>query len=52
LSIVACISVQLLPPLPDDPPGLWFVLEKSELEDVQLAGFEELLENEAAGGEV
>ena len=44
-SIVACVSVQPLPSLPDDPPGLWFVLEKSGLEDVQLAGFEESLEN-------
>ena len=42
-SIVACVSIQPLPPLPDDPPGLWFVLEKSGLEDVQLAGFEESL---------
>ncbi|SRR5260221_8253532 len=44
-SIVACVSIQPLPPLPDasDPPGLWFVLEKSGLEDVQLAGFRESL---------
>ena len=26
-SIDACVSVQPLPPLPDDPPGLWFILE-------------------------
>jgi hypothetical protein len=45
-SIVACVSMQPLPPLPDDPPGLWFVLEKSGLEDVQLTGYEEPLENE------
>ena len=38
--------MQPLPPLPDDPPRLWFVLEKSGLEDVQLTGFEESLENE------
>ena len=51
LSIVACVSVQPLPPLPGDPPGLWFVLEKSGLEDVQLARFEELLENEPGAAE-
>ena len=45
-TIVACISIQPLPPLPNDPPGLMFVLEKSGIEDVQLTGFEELLENE------
>ena len=45
-SIVACVSVQPLPPLPNDPPGLWFVLEKSGLEDVQLAGFGESLGDE------
>ena len=50
-SIVACVSVQPLPPLPGDPPGLWFVLEKSGLEDVQLASFDELLENEPGAGE-
>ena len=48
-SIVACVSVQPLPPLPDDPPGLWFVLEKLGLEDVQLAGFEESLHIPGAG---
>jgi hypothetical protein len=42
--IVACVSMQPLPLLSDDPPGLWFVLEKSGLEDVQLTGFEESLE--------
>ena len=54
-SIIACISMQPLPPLPDDPPGLWFVLEKSGLEDVQLSGFKEALENEQCepgGGEL
>jgi hypothetical protein len=39
--IVACVSMQPLPPLPNDPPGLWFALEKSGLEDFQLTGFEE-----------
>jgi len=50
-SIVACVSVQPLPPLPDDLPGLWFVLEKSGLEDVQLASFEESLEDEQGAGD-
>ena len=51
-SIVACVSIQPLPPLPDDPPGLWFVLEKLGLEDIQLAGFEESLESEPGGEEL
>ena len=49
-SIDACVSIQPLPPLPDDPPGLWFVLEKSGLEDVQLAGFMESLGDEPGAG--
>jgi hypothetical protein len=40
--IVACVSMQPLPPAPSDTEhGLWFVVEKSGLEDVQLTGFEE-----------
>ena len=50
-SIVACVSVQHLPPLPDDLPGLWFVLEKLGLEDVQLAIFGESLGDEPGAGE-
>ena len=50
-SIIACILVQPLPPLSDDPPGLWFVLEKLGLENVQLASFEESLEDEQGAGE-
>jgi len=50
-SIVACISIQPLPPLPDNSPGLWFVLEKSGLEDFQFIRFEESLENEPGGEE-
>jgi hypothetical protein len=49
-SIVACISMQPLPPLPGDPPDLWFVLEKSGLEEVQSTGFEEPLENDLGAG--
>src|SRR6267154_3678697 len=44
--IVACVSMQLLPPLLNDPLGLWFVLEKSRLEDFQLTGFEESIDND------
>jgi hypothetical protein len=50
-TIIACISVQPLPPLPNDPPGLMFILEKSGLEDVQLSGFEESLDNEPGARE-
>jgi hypothetical protein len=50
-TIIACVSIQPLPPLPNDPPGLWFVLEKSGLEEVQLAGFEESLEVERGTGD-
>jgi hypothetical protein len=45
-AIIACVSIQPLPPLPEDPPGLWFVLEKSGLEEVESTGFEESLESE------
>jgi hypothetical protein len=45
--ILACVSMQPLPPLPNDPPGLWFVLEKSGLEDFQLTGFEESIYNDS-----
>jgi hypothetical protein len=49
-TIVACVSMQPLPPFPNDPPGLLFVLEKSGLEDFQLTGFEEPidLDNDSA----
>jgi hypothetical protein len=45
-TILACVSMQPLPPLPNDPSGLWFVLEKSGLEDFQLTGFEEHIGND------
>ncbi|KAF8261939.1 hypothetical protein EI94DRAFT_1705174 [Lactarius quietus] len=46
-SITACISMQPLPRTPTDPDGtLWFVVEKSGLEDTQLSGFEEAMDNE------
>jgi len=50
-SILTCISIQPLPPLHDDLPGLWFVLEKSGLEDAQLAGFGESLGDEPGAGD-
>ena len=50
-TIVACVSIQPLPPLPNDPPGLWFVLEKSGLEEIQLTGLEESLESKPGAGD-
>lgn len=47
--IVACVSMQPLPPLPNNPPGLWFVLEKSGLEDFQLTGFKESIDDDLGG---
>ena len=44
-SIISCVSMQPLPRLPEDPESLWFVLEKSGLEDLQLTGAEESIEN-------
>ena len=38
--------MQLLPPLLNDPPGLWFELEKSGLEDFQLTRYEKPIDNE------
>jgi hypothetical protein len=44
-SILSCVSIQPLPILITDPEGpLWFMLEKSGLEDVQLTGPEEPME--------
>jgi hypothetical protein len=34
--IDSVVSMQPLPCLPDDPEDLWFVVEKSRLNDVQL----------------
>jgi hypothetical protein len=40
--IMACVSMQPLPPTSSDTyRGLWFVVEKSGLEDAQLTGFED-----------
>ena len=35
-AIDSVVSMQLLPRLPGDPEDLWFVVEKSGLNDVQL----------------
>lgn len=44
--IMACVSMQQLPQLTgDNYTGLWFVVEKSGLEDAQLTGFEERLDD-------
>jgi hypothetical protein len=46
-SIVACVSMQPLPRISSDPEGaLWFVVEKSGLEDAQLTGAEETMDND------
>lgn len=42
-AIVSVISMQPLPRLPDDPENLWFVVEKSGLDDVQLFEHEEVV---------
>lgn len=38
--IVSTVSMQPLPRRPEDPENLWFVVEKSGLDDVQLIGYE------------
>jgi hypothetical protein len=45
---MACVSMQPLPHALSDPEGsvFWFVVEKSGLEDAQLTGFEEAMDNE------
>jgi hypothetical protein len=50
-SIIACVSMQRLPLLPTDAQeDLWFVVEKSGLEDAQLTGFEESLDIDQSDG--
>ena len=39
--IISVVSMQPLPQLPEDPEDLWFVVEKSGLDDVQLVGYHE-----------
>lgn len=38
--VVSVVSMQPLPRQPEDPENLWFVVEKSGLEDIQLIGYE------------
>ena len=45
--ITACVSMQPLPPLPadlDNQDRLWFVVEKSGLDDPQLTGIDDSLD--------
>jgi len=39
--ILCVVSMQPLPKLPDDPENLWFVLEKSGLDDTEPTGYVE-----------
>lgn len=39
-AIISVISMQPLPRRPEDPENLWFVVEKSGLDDVELSGYE------------
>lgn len=50
-TITACVSMQPLPPLPTDTDRLWFVVEKSGLDDDQLTGFDGQLDNEQGRSE-
>jgi len=43
-SILTVVSMQPLPQLPGDPEDLWFVVEKSGLDDVELTGYIDLME--------
>ena len=45
-SIVTCVSMQPLPLQPTDSNKLWFVVEKSGMDDVQLTGFDKHLDAE------
>lgn len=46
-SIISVISMQPLPALPGDRENLWFVVEKSGLDDVELTGYNEFDDPEA-----
>ena len=39
--IISIVLMQPLPQLPEDPEDLWFVVEKSGLDDVQLVRYHE-----------
>jgi len=38
-AIISVVSMQPLPRKPDDPENLWFVVEKSGLDDTELTGY-------------
>jgi len=44
-SILSVVSMQPLPRLEDDPEDLWFVAEKSGLDDVELTGYVDPIDN-------
>jgi hypothetical protein len=41
-SILSVVSVQPLPKVDGDPDGLFFIVEKSGLDDVELTGYADL----------
>lgn len=47
--ILSVVSLQPLPPLPGEPDNRWFVTQKSGLDDVQLTGYEEPMDDGIAG---
>ena len=50
--IISCVSMQPLPPVPTDSgEWLWFVIEKSGLDDIQLTGCEEPLDYGHSSGD-
>jgi hypothetical protein len=48
-SILSVASLQPLPPLPGEPDDRWFVIHKSGLDDAQLTGYEEPMDDGIAG---
>jgi len=45
-AIISVISMQPLPRVDGDPDGLWFVVEKSGLNDVELSGHPDHIDDE------
>ena len=43
-SILSVISMQPLPKVDGDPDGLFFIVEKSGLDDVELTGYANLVQ--------
>ena len=48
-SILSVVSLQPLPLLPGEPDNHWFVIHKSGLDDAQLTGYEEPMDDGIAG---